>query len=100
MRSHVVDDSRRLGSAVRVRLSTYPGGRGGRERAAKRSSDRPRGAEPPAPDYVLRAEPPAPDYVLRAEPPAPDYVLRAEPPAPDYVLRAEPPAPDYVLRAE
>jgi len=30
-----------------VRLSTYAGGRGGRERAAKRSGDRPRGAAGP-----------------------------------------------------
>ena len=75
------------GASAASRLSTYPGGRGGRERAAKRSSDRPRGAEPPAPDQLYtstilleRAEPPAPDQLYtstilleRAEPPAPDY---------------------------
>src|SRR5579862_8621214 len=57
-----------LGCALRGRFSTYPGGRGGRERAARneRSSDWPRGAEPPAPEpYTTRnlnslAEPPAP----------------------------------------
>src|SRR5579871_508975 len=41
-------------STFEGRFSTYPGGRGGRERAARneRSSDRPRGAEPPAPEHV------------------------------------------------
>ena len=40
--------------AIAARFSTYPGGRGGKERAARheRSSDWPRGAEPPAPERV------------------------------------------------
>src|SRR5579864_960309 len=48
------------------RFSTYPGGRGGKERAARneRSSDWPRGAEPPAPETPL-GEPPDPKRLSR-----------------------------------
>jgi hypothetical protein len=41
------------GAADWARLSTYPGGRGGKERAAQRSGDWPRGAEPPDPDHKI-----------------------------------------------
>src|SRR5579864_8865656 len=44
----------RVADRVRVRPSRYPGGRGGKERGARneRSSDWPRGAEPPAPKRI------------------------------------------------
>src|SRR5579864_9386139 len=52
-----------------ARPSTYPGGRGGKERVARneRSSDWPRGAEPPAPERQTAAD------AERAEPPAPEH---------------------------
>src|SRR5579859_1711480 len=59
--------------ASRTTAELVAGGRGGKERAARyeRSSDWPRGAQPPAPDQVQIPEPygsPAPNHFMSIEP--------------------------------